>query len=268
MLDEIIDKYFNKQIIRHAYLLETEDYTKVIKIAKKILLEFNTELNNIEYLLESNNYPDLKIIEPDGQWIKKEQVANLKDEFKIKSAYNNKRIYIIKNAENLNKSSANTMLKFLEEPEENIIALLITNSKTKVLETIVSRCQYINLDSNKEKKRIINPESLELYNILEEKKQNAGYEVIKILSEYDDRNEIKNVFNELIYIYEQILLKKMEIVGCIEFQDSIDKYLKNNTIEEIQRKIKGIMLVIDSLEYNVNLKLLVDKLVLSMFGVE
>ena len=68
--------------------------------------------------------------------IQKEQVTNLKNEFKIKSAFNNKRIYIIKNAENLNKSSANTMLKFLEEPEDNIIALLITNNKTKVLETI------------------------------------------------------------------------------------------------------------------------------------
>lgn len=268
MLDEIIDKYFNKQNIRHAYLLESEDYNKVITIAKKIFLEFNTEINNIEYLLEGNNYPDLKIIEPDGQWIKKEQVTNLKNEFKIKSAFNNKRIYIIKNAENLNKSSANTMLKFLEEPEDNIIALLITNNKTKVLETIVSRCQYINLDTNKEKKRIINAESLELYSILEEKKQNSGYDIVKLLSEYDDRNEIKNIFNELIFIYEQLLLKKMDIDGCIEFEDSFDKWIKNNTIKEIQRKIKGIMLVIDSLEYNVNLKLLVDKLVILMFGVE
>lgn len=268
MLDEIIGKFFNKQNIKHAYLLETEDYTKVITIAKKILLEFNPQANDIDYLLESNNYPDLKIIEPDGQWTKKEQVANLKNEFKIKSVFNNKRIYVIKNAENLNKSSANTMLKFLEEPEDNIIALLITNNKIKVLETIVSRCQYINLDSNKDKKRVIKQESFKLYSILEEKKQNAGYEIIKLLSEYDDRNEIKNVFNELIFIYQQILLKKMEIVGCIEFEDLFDKYLKNNTIEEIQRKIKGIILVIDSLEYNVNLKLLVDKLVISMFGVE
>jgi len=267
-LDEIIDKYFNRNNTRHAYLLETTDHTKVLSIAKKILLEFNIEAENIEKLLENGTYSDLKLIEPDGQWIKKEQVSNLKDEFKAKSSFNNKRIYIIKNAENLNKAAANTMLKFLEEPEENIIAFLITTNKSKVLETLVSRCQHIVLDSNKEKFKDFGQESIYLYNVLEDKKQSACFEVMKMLEQYDDRNEIKNLLNELVFIYEQILLKKLEINDSIQYDDIFDKTLKNDTIKDIQRKINGIILIVDSLEYNVNLKLLVDKLVISMFGVD
>lgn len=268
LLDDVINKYFNKDNMKHAYLLETNDYTKVLSIAKRILLDFNTEVENLEILLDNGTYSDLRLIKPDGQWIKKEQVSNLKDEFKVKSSFNNKRIYIIKNAENLNKAAANTMLKFLEEPEDNIIALLVTANKTKVLETIVSRCQYIILDSNREKQNYYGAASINLYNILENKKQIAGFDLIKILESYDDRNEIKSLFNEVILIYEQILLKKLNVDVDITYDNLFDKTLKNNTIDDIRRRINGLILIVDSMEYNVNLKLLMDKLVISMFGVD
>ena len=106
------------------------------------------------------------------------------------------------------------------------------------------------------------------YNVLEDKKQSAHREVMKILEQYDDRNEIKNLLNELVFVYEQVLLKKLEINVSIQYDDVFDKTLKNDTIKDIQRKINGIILIADSLEYNVNLKLLVDKLVISMFGVD
>ena len=57
----------------------------------------------------------------------------------------NKLIYIIDPAEKLNPASANTILKFLEEPPEGIVAILITENKYNVLETIVSRCQCLSL---------------------------------------------------------------------------------------------------------------------------
>ena len=47
-------------------------------------------------------------------------------------------------------SSANTILKFLEEPAPNIVAILLTKNIYQVLETIVSRCQIISLAKHKE----------------------------------------------------------------------------------------------------------------------
>jgi len=268
MLEEVLNKYFNKKNLKHAYLLETSDFNKVLTVAKKILLDSNEATYNLENLIDNDIYSDLKIITPEGQWIKKEQIIMLKDEFKVKSSYNNKRIYIIKNAEHLNKSSANTMLKFLEEPEENIVALLVTTNKTKVLQTIASRCQYIILDSNKDRDQTYSLDGVNLYSVLETKKQNAGFDIIKMFDNYDDRNMIKNLLNELIFIYEQLLLKKINIQNSIEDNEIFDKTIKNITIEDIQKRINAIIIIIDSLEYNVNLKLLVDKLVISMFGVD
>jgi len=259
--------YFCQNNLRHAYLLETNDLHKILAIVKHIFNQFNTEVSNLELMIENGIYPDLKIIEPDGQWIKKEQIYNLKDEFKTKSSFNSKRIYIIRNAENLNKNAANTLLKFLEEPENDIVALLITANKSKVLNTIVSRCQYIVLDSNKEKTKTITENSLNLYNILETKQQSSGLEVFKILDSYEDRNGIKEVLNELIWIYEQNLLSKMNVIN-LDDNKEFDKIFKVNTIEENKKRINGIIFAIDSLEYNINLKLLVDKLVILMFGVD
>ena len=75
--------------------------------------------------------------------LQKEQLDELQKEFSEKSIFSNKKIYIINHADRLNKSAANSILKFLEEPEENIIAILITDNIYQLLDTIVSRCQII-----------------------------------------------------------------------------------------------------------------------------
>ena len=267
-LEEIYNIYFNKDNIKHAYLLETKYFDKILKIVSKILLDSNTEIENLEEIIKNGNYPDLKIIEPDGMWIKKEQILKLKDEFKSMSSFNNKQIYIIKNAENLNDSSANTILKFLEEPEENIVAILVTQNKNKVLGTIVSRCQHIVLDSNIEEEKTFSESSIELYKLLEIKKQTATFKIMKMLEKYEDRERIKKLLIEILDIYETVLLKRMNIKLTNSNNEEIDKYLENCTIYEIQIRMNGLISIINSLDYNINLKLLVDKLVILMFGVE
>ena len=101
---------------------------------------------NICKMIDEGNYPELKIVNPDGFWIKKEQLLDLKNEFNKKTIIGNKKIYIINKADRLNVNSANTILKFLEEPEEGIIAILVTENIYQLLNTIISRCQIISLN--------------------------------------------------------------------------------------------------------------------------
>ena len=140
LINNIVE--FNK--ISHAYLIEVDnydsDYNCVIDFVKLIIND-----KDCDSLIDSGNYPDLKIIEPDGNVIKKAQLLNLQEQFKNKSFLNNKMIYIIKEADKLNESSGNTILKFLEEPEEDIVAILLTTNRYKIIETILSRCQIISL---------------------------------------------------------------------------------------------------------------------------
>ncbi len=48
---------------------------------------------------------------------KKDQLLTLQEDFRMKSIEGSKRIYIISEADKLNVQAANSILKFLEEPE-------------------------------------------------------------------------------------------------------------------------------------------------------
>lgn len=154
---KILLNSIKKRKSSHAYLFETNGCS----YANKYILDFvkylvcpNIEKNHDEKTcqvcstIDDGNYPEIKIINPDGQWIKKEQLQELQQEFNTKAIIGNKKIYIINGADKLNSSSANSILKFLEEPEENIIAILVVENMYNVMPTIISRCQIISLQKN------------------------------------------------------------------------------------------------------------------------
>ena len=156
---KIIKNQLIKKNISHAYIVETNGYYKgfdfVLAFVKSLLCPKNnisksncgdcTQCNRID----NNNYAELEIIEPDGLWIKKEQLDNLQKKFSSKSIEGTKMVYIINHADRLNEVSANSILKFLEEPEPGIIAILVVENRFNLLDTIVSRCQIIKLINSK-----------------------------------------------------------------------------------------------------------------------
>jgi len=74
-----------------------------------------------------------------------EHVRELSSITKLKT--NVKTIILIRNIEKATTEALNAYLKNLEEPNPNITFLLTASSVHKVLPTIVSRCQIINLQS-------------------------------------------------------------------------------------------------------------------------
>ena len=154
---DYIDKIIDNGRISHAYLFEVDNYEEdlnyIYSFIKMILCkcsydELKNSDNKIINLIDSNNYPDLFVIRPDGSSIKKGQLIDLQKEYSNKSLLDNKRIYIIEECEKMNQSSANTILKFLEEPEDDVVAILIADNRYHVIDTIISRCQIISLKEN------------------------------------------------------------------------------------------------------------------------
>ena len=105
-------------------------------------------------MLINGVHPDLMVINPtrtegvvsEGT-IKKEQIEDLIHEFNLVSQ--NKRVFIINEIEKTTTSSANTLLKFLEEIKDNTYAILITDNLSAVLSTIKSRSQIVNFEKIK-----------------------------------------------------------------------------------------------------------------------
>jgi len=131
--------------LSHAYLIETNgvDYADelIISLVKEIL-SYNSDLD-VNLLIDQGSYPDFKIIESDNKNIKKEEIKKLESAFSVKHLYGKYLIYLIKDAEKLNDSSANALLKFLEEPDGQVVAILLTEQIQSILPTIRSRCQQI-----------------------------------------------------------------------------------------------------------------------------
>src|SRR5690606_16905563 len=61
----------------------------------------------------------------------------------IKSYEGGYKILIIWQAEKMNASSANKLLKLIEEPPEKTMIILVVEDESQLLQTILSRCQVL-----------------------------------------------------------------------------------------------------------------------------
>lgn len=82
--------------------------------------------------------------------IKVDDVRNVVEFLSKKSFNDNWRVVIVDSADDLNTSSANALLKILEEPPLKSILILISHNPAKLLPTIRSRCAKLNLSPLKE----------------------------------------------------------------------------------------------------------------------
>ncbi len=310
---KLLLQILNSSKINHAYLFQTHGAFNstdlVISFAKSLICPYNYTNNdncnncNICNRIDNQNFPELKIIEPDGWWIKKEQLIELQKNFNKKALEGNKKIYIIKQVERLNSAAANSVLKFLEEPPIDIIALLITEDIYKVIPTIVSRCQVITLKPNKinniineysnvENKTLIKlgiicfNDQEKLNNYLNDKNSINKLETIinfaikleqeklEILVDTNNfwHNQLKTkedfmyAFEVLVLLYKDILnyiyLNKIEIFDY--YKDQIKQLSKTNDINSIKIKLNKILLLKETINNNINSKLLIDKLIISI----
>ena len=74
-----------------------------------------------------------------------DQIRELAGFFNKTAAEGGWRIAIIDSADELNRNAANALLKMLEEPPEKSILLLISHAPGRLLPTILSRCQKLQL---------------------------------------------------------------------------------------------------------------------------
>lgn len=261
-----IDKIIQNHKVSHSYLIEIGNYDQdmvfVYDFIKMILCDLNYEDlkksdNPIISLIDHDNYPDIKVIEPDGSMIKKIQMIDLQKEYSNKSLLNGKRIYIIKNAEKLNVSSANTMLKFLEEPEDDIIAFLITDNRYHVLDTILSRCQILTLRDD----FLLLEEDEKVFEFLECIASPRNF----FLKYHHFLNEIlvdKNVAASIIHKVEETIIYYLNYKNGLlyEIDDNILKILDKMEESMLLYELSVIEEELPKLEFNVNYKLWIDSL--------
>mgnify|MGYP004630724609 FL=1 len=268
-LKKLFNAIITKKKVGHAFLFNVDDsydtslaINFIKEILKNDIIDVDTDDSQYEkfsYQLDNNIFPDLMIIKSFDKVIKKEQILNIKAEMKEKSINSGKQFYIIEYAENLNSSSANALLKFLEEPDDEIIAILVTKNINKVISTIVSRCQIVNLNHyNRKKDEQYFELALKYLLVYEDKKEKA----VSYLSELYEisSDDLKGMINSWIYIYKNVLKLLLNKDSEETNNESILALSKKNNIESVIDKLDKLEKMSNLILYNVNVRIILDEL--------
>lgn len=134
----------------HAYLFSGDagcgKMETAIFFAQSLLCEqegFACEKCEICQRVKQRNYADLIVVDGKDKSIKKEDILHIQEEFSKTALESSKKIYILNLVENATPEALNSLLKFLEEPVSDVVAILTTQHPDRVLPTILSRCQRI-----------------------------------------------------------------------------------------------------------------------------
>ena len=93
--------------------------------------------------IQEGKFEDLSFVEPQGEVIKIEQIRELERTLAFKPRIGKYRVTVIREAERLTEEAANAFLKTLEEPPPGNVLVLQATDLSRLLPTIVSRCQQV-----------------------------------------------------------------------------------------------------------------------------
>ena len=236
---------FSSNKINHAFLLSGLKGSPIkesaIYVAQSLVCENPAPLACEECLsclrIANQSYADFIYIDGELGTIKKEEIENLQSSFS-KSGVEAKglKIYIINQLEKATASATNSLLKFLEEPYDDVIGILTTQNQSQILDTIISRSQVLRIKSYSKE-----------YLVTELLNSGVNQEDVNILvSKYSDINQILEVMNNTDYPAIKTLAIETFMV-LVNEPDSLNFFAINQLNPKIADK-KSVVLFLDLLE--------------------
>lgn len=186
---------------------------------------------------DSNNNPDVMILEPDGNIIKIEQIRNLQKLIQEKPIISKNKVYIIDDADKMTKEAQNCLLKTLEEPPEFATIILIGTNENAFLSTIKSRCMIVHFDKIEDEKiKDYLKNKYGLTNITSNMLDSFQGSIGKAIKLKDKQNEYEKIEN---LVYD---LNKKDLIDILKLSEIL--YKSKDEIFEILDYINNILLKI------------------------
>lgn len=237
MLDDFLRRELSFDRDSGTFLFYGEDVEKNFSLAKEFTIEifckeiFDEEVKkNIKEKVLKENYSDLTILDN----IAIDSVREMIKDVFSSSHEGGRKVFILKNMQDIKKESANAMLKVIEEPSSGTFFILLSN-KLSILPTIKSRSIIYRVKKDTPEELEVDKYEYDFFlgiskDILEYKKlkENERIDLYKIKE--DDYKEISEVLKN----YEN----SCDIMNKILLYKTLRSFLLSSSSLNIHEKIK------------------------------
>jgi DNA polymerase-3 subunit delta' len=254
--------------------------------------------------IDGSNHPDVSVIQPDGQFIKIDAIRQLQRSLNYRPYEGRRRVCILDGADRMKAEGANALLKTLEEPPADTLLILLATQTTRLLPTIVSRCQEVRFTSlpvgqvveeltsrlsmgGEEARTLAELSQGSLGKALEIQEQEVWQkrpEIIQDLMELPSKDidqafalaqSLKDLGENLTLVFPMMISWYRDLIIWNEFQD-VDRLINQDLWEKIEdkavgmtrrslgRRIEAIHEASNLIERNVNPLLTLENLVLQL----
>lgn len=211
---------------------------------------------------QKNGHPDIS--ETDGIKGKSrnftvDAVREIRDDAFVVPNESDRKIYILKNAHNMNEQAQNAILKILEEPPAYVYFIIVTTSKSTMLETVLSRVQVYSLLSDEGE--------------ITEKEENAVKGFVTALlnvnesalmeqtAVFQKNNQFaKSVLTLLSEVFRDALVKKSGFEREFRFAQEVKTLANSVTAKNLMQLCAVCDELVESIDRNCNNNLLVIRM--------
>jgi DNA polymerase-3 subunit delta' len=280
--------------LSHGYIIEGPKYMGKSFIALNIAMEITTP-----------TYTTMVLPTEDRKLLSVDDIRAMKETAYSSAFGGSKKVYIVPNADEMTPQAQNAFLKLLEEPPQDCVFLLLAEDRYNLLSTIRSRCILLRLERYKDAEIQAylkiqgiesTPEIIKLCDgtltkytsaILDKnyaKVEELAYRILLHIRELhnarvfaitkhikglqDYVNDILDIF--LIWYKDLYVYKQTGLTENIDNQTRLKDLIKQSeiyTIEEVSEIINQVNCAKLKLEYNGNLEMTIEILLLYMRGV-
>lgn len=231
ILYQILNKSFQSKKIPHAFLLVGKNSTLAAHYIAKSLICENDILACDECddcrRIDQHNYGDFIYYNGKEETIKKGKVEYIQEQFAKSSMEGKAKIYMLENIENSTPEAMNSLLKVLEEPIPGVYAIFTCLNLSRVLPTIQSRCQVIQLLPHS--KKLLRAEL---------KKADIPMDDVNVLCELFESYEECQEFIES-EIFEKLKLEVFHFIDDLYFhRDNLIINAQTHLLKEFKEKDK------------------------------